>query len=42
VIGDMISLFFEYIVVSGDTCNGIGAEFNVTGSSIISANPSIK
>jgi len=31
----------QYIVVSGDTCNGIGAEFNVTGSSIISANPSI-
>jgi LysM repeat protein len=31
----------QYIVVSGDTCNGIGAGFNVTGEAIISANPSI-
>jgi LysM repeat protein len=31
----------QYTVVSGDTCDGIGAEFNVTSSGIISANPII-
>ena len=31
----------KYTLVSGDTCNGIGAKFGVTGSAIISANPTI-
>jgi LysM repeat protein len=31
----------KYTVVSGDTCNGIGTKFGLTGSAIISANPTI-
>jgi LysM repeat protein len=35
------SCIFKYTVVSGDSCSGIGAEFNITGSDIVSANPKV-
>jgi LysM repeat protein len=35
------SCALKYTVVSGDTCNLIGAKFGITGSAILTANPAI-